>query len=130
MPKAKITWKIHSYGLYTEWDRQSKALPKIKKFTKTIPSKIGIEFGYILEIIKAKGKKLDFCIHHPPFTDSTGNIAPSFTGEVYVKTNDWRFFLGDTIWEPEHDKIGTWRLTIELEGKVLADESFEIIEDS
>ena len=108
MPKPKFTWKIVSYGIYVNWDRDSKDLPDIVKFSETIPARIGVEFGYILNIKKAKGKKLYFCIEHPPFTDEKGDVMPSFSGELYVRTNDWHFFLGDTIWEPVHDKVGEW----------------------
>ena len=30
MAKPKITWKMQSWGLYTAWDRQAKALPEIQ----------------------------------------------------------------------------------------------------
>ena len=57
MAKPKITWKICNYGIYKNWDKSSKDLPDIQKHTETIPARIGIEFGYILNIKKAKGKK-------------------------------------------------------------------------
>ena len=129
MAKAKFTWKIISYGIYENWDKESKNLPEILKFSETIPARPGIEFGYILNIKKAKGKKLRFCIEHPPFRDENGEVTLPFTGELYVRTNDWRFFLGDTIWEPTHDKVGGWRLTTEIDGVMLADKTFTMIED-
>ncbi|MDA7915534.1 DUF3859 domain-containing protein, partial [bacterium] len=46
---------------------------------------------------------------------------------VYIKTNDWDFYLGDTVWEPMHDKLGNWRMTLELDGKVVADKTFELL---
>ncbi len=130
MAKPKTQCKRISYGIYTAWDRESKALPKILEFTRSIPARIDIEFGTILNIKKAKGKQLHFCIHHPPFLDKTGNVAPPFTGTEYVRSNDWHFFLGDTIWAPVRDKMGTWRLTVELDNQTVADESFEVIEDT
>jgi hypothetical protein len=130
MAKSKIQCGRISYGIYTPWDRDSKTLPKVLEFTRSIPARIDIEFGTILNIKKAKGKQLLFCIHHPPFNDKAGKVAPPFTGTEYVRSNDWHFFLGDTIWAPVNDKIGTWRLTVELDGQTVADEAFEIIEDT
>ena len=129
MAKPKITWEIETYGIYTGWDKESKKLPQVVKHTHTIPAKIGVEFGYILSIKKAKGKKLSFCIDHPPFCDESGNVMPPFTGEVYVRANQWEFFLGDTIWEPVHDKVGDWRLTISMDGQILSDKTFQIVGD-
>jgi len=100
MAKAKITWEIDSWGIYSNWDKNSKSLPVIEKQTLEIPATIGIEFGYILKIYKAKGKKLNFCIDHPGILDENGKKRLPFTGEAYVRTNQWDFFLGDTIWEP------------------------------
>lgn len=129
MAKSRTQCQRVSYGIYTAWDRDSKALPKILEFTRLIPARIDIEFGYILNIKKARGKQLSFCIDHPPFLDKHGDTAPPFTGNEYVRSNDWHFFLGDTIWAPVHDKIGSWRLTVELDGQTIADESFTVIED-
>lgn len=124
MAKPKISWEIETYGIYTGWDKHSKELPQVVKHTHHIPARVGIEFGYVVCINKAKGKKLKFCIEHPPFCDASGNVTPPFTGEVYIRANQWKFFLGDTIWEPPEDKKGGWRLTVELDGQTLADERF------
>jgi len=118
-----------SYGIYKNWDNVSKELPIIEQFSEIIPARRGIEFGYILSIKKAKGKQLLFCIEHPPFKDEKGDVMPSFEGELYVRTNDWNFFLGDTIWEPVSDKIGSWRLITTVDGVVLADKTFSIVAD-
>ena len=126
MAKPKITWKMQSWGLYTAWDRQAKDLPEIQDFTEEIPAIPGVEFGYILQIKKARGKQIHFTIEHPPFPDDSGNPTPDFIGDVYVRSNDWQFFLGDTVWEPVEDKCGPWRLIVELEGEVLADKIFVI----
>ena len=126
MAKPKTTWELASYGIYSEWDGDAKTLPKIREFSRTVPALPGTEFGYVLKIRKGKGKKLTFCIEHPPFLGSDGQVAPPFTGEVYVRTNDWDFFLGDSVWEPVSDKVGAWRLITRLEGEVIADETFEI----
>jgi len=130
MSKAKIKWEIDSWGIYTQWDKNSKTLPVIEKHTIEIPAKIGIEFGYILRIYKAKGNKLKFCIDHPGILDEHGKRRKPFTGEVYVRNNRWDFFLGDTIWEPIDDKIGPWRLTIEMGNSLIADKTFKIIKPS
>ena len=55
---------------------------------------------------------------------------PPFEGEQYVKTNDWQFYLGDTIWAPVDNKVGIWRMTIELNGHIIADKSFNLLKPS
>ncbi len=117
---------MQSWGLYTAWDRQAKTLPEIQDFTEEIPAIPGVEFGYILQIKKARGKQIHFTIEHPPFPDENGQAAPSFTGDIYVRSNDWYFFLGDTVWEPIADKCGPWRLIIELETEIISDKTFII----
>ncbi len=129
MAKPKAQCKLISYGIYDGWDRNSKSLPQITDFRREVPARIGIEFGYVLNFKKAKGKLLSYCIEHPPFPDKHGEPAPPFTGEEYVRANDWSFYLGDTVWEPVEDKIGTWRLITELEGRVVADETFSLVSD-
>ena len=128
MAKKKITIEMLSYGIYTEWDRKSKALPKIKKHTHTVPAVLDIEFGYVLQIKGAKGQQITFRMTHPPFRDEKGNIRPDFTGSHYVNSNDWKFFLGDTIWGPTvDDKCGDWEITTYLEGKEIARKKFTIV---
>ncbi len=126
MAKKKIEINIDSYGIYTKWERGSKALPKIRKFTKEVPAVLDIEFGYILEIKKGKGKKIEFCIDHPQVPDDEGNIRPPFDGVEYVGSNDYRFFIGDTIWAPVENKVGPWRITTHVDGKLVADITFEL----
>ncbi|MFC1761501.1 DUF3859 domain-containing protein [Planctomycetota bacterium] len=130
MAKPKISCKMVSYGIYDGWDRESKSLPQILDFRREVPARIGVEFGYILNFKKAKGMLLSFCIEHPPFLNKRGEVAPPFTGEEYVRSNDWNFYLGDTVWEPVEDKQGSWRLITELEGQVVADETFVLVEDT
>ncbi|WP_053186948.1 DUF3859 domain-containing protein [Sunxiuqinia dokdonensis] len=127
MAKKKVDIILHSYGQYTKWDRESRELPKILEIAHTIQAEIGTEFGYLLKIRKGKGKKLEFRIIHPPFKDEQGNIAPDFTGEYYVNSNDYSFFLGDCVWEPLEDKLGPWRLITYLEGQVIADKTLELV---
>ncbi len=119
MAKKKIDSELYSYGIYSQWDRSSKALPKLQKITTEIPLELDIEFGYVVKIKGAKGKRIQFRIDHPPFLNEHGHPAPPFTGEYFVKSNDYEFFLGDTIWEPIHDKKGEWILTTWLDGKIL-----------
>lgn len=121
MAKKKITWELYSYGIYSRWERTSKALPRLLDITDRIPVQPDIEFGYILKITGAKGKKLDFCIDHPPFNDDKGQLAPPFEGEYYINSNNYEFFLGDTVWEPYEDKEGTWTLSTWMDGKLLAE---------
>lgn len=112
---------MHSYGVYDGWDRESKELPRLVKITSEIETVLNVEFGYILRIRNARNSKIVFRIEHPPFKNSDGEMAPPFGGELYVKTNDFRFFLGDTIWEPVEDKRGAWRLITWLDGEKVAD---------
>lgn len=126
MAKSKPIVKMESWGLYTQLDKQSKELPKLIRFTDRIPCKLGAEFGYILHIYKARGLKLTFEIDHPPFRRADGEIDPPFTGEEYVRSNDWSFFLGDTPWEPLTDKLGAWRLRVWLDGQLVADRTFTL----
>lgn len=117
---------MHSHGLYDGWERDSKDLPNLVKMTTEIETAVDIEFGYILRIRNARNAKITFRIEHPPFLGSDGNIAPPFDGELYVKTNDFRFFLGDTIWAPVEDKRGTWRLITWLDGEKVADKTLNM----
>lgn len=126
MPKIAPAFSIKSYGLYTAWERESKDLPKIIKHTLDIPGEVGVEFGFILSVKKGKGEILDFCIEHPPFYDENGELMPPFVGTYFVNSNDFEFFLGDTIWEPVDDKKGTWTLMVSYKGKEVARKSFNI----
>ena len=118
---------MHSYGLYDGWDRDGKDLPNLVKITDEIEAALDIEFGYILRIRHARNAKITFRIEHPPFKDADGGIAPPFEGELYVKTSDYRFFLGDTIWSPVEDKRGAWRLITGLAGEMVADKTLTMV---
>lgn len=118
---------MHSCGLYDGWDRDSRELPSLVRITDEIEAALDIEFGYILRIRNARNSKITFRIEHPPFMDSSGHPAPPFEGELYVKTNDFRFFLGDTIWEPVEDKKGPWRLLTWLDGTKVADKTLTML---
>jgi hypothetical protein len=114
---------MHSHGLYDGWDRESKALPNLVKITTEIKAALDVEFGYVLRIRSARNSKISFRIEHPPFKDAEGNLAPPFDGELFVKTNDFRFFLGDTVWAPVEDKRGEWRLITWIDGEKVADKT-------
>lgn len=128
MVKRKPIIKLDSYGIYRSWDPDSKDLPRIAEFTTTVPAEIDIEFGLVVNIKNAKNKQLEYCIDHPGILDEEGQVRAPFDGVVYVRSNDWNFYLGDTIWEPIDDKLGPWRMTLQLEGKLVAVKTFEVVE--
>lgn len=125
--KKRPAIEMHSYGLYEKWSRESKELPSLVAITNEITAELDIEFGYILRIRNARNCKITFRIEHPAFKDSSGKTAPPFDGELYVKTNDYRFFLGDTIWSPIDDKRGEWRLITWLDGEKVADKTLRLV---
>ena len=129
MAKSKPIIKIQSYGIYNQWNAKEQSLPKVQEFTTEVKAEIDVEFGLIINIKKAKGEKIKYCIYHPDVPDEHGDIMPPFDGYEYVKDNDWNFYLGDTIWAPIENKLGIWRMTIELQDKVIAEKKFHLIED-
>jgi len=126
MAKPKPDIKIESYGLYSPLQKEGKDLPKLIRFTEEIPCELGVEFGYILHIRKSRGLKLSFQIDHPPFLHN-GEVAEPFTGEEYIRSNDWKFFLGDTTWEPIEDKAGDWRIRTWIDGDLVADRTLTLV---
>ena len=128
MPKRKPIVKLDTYGIYRGWDAASKDLPKISEFTTVVEAIVDVEFGLVVNIKNAKNKQLEYCIDHPGILDDGGKLRAPFDGVVYVRSNDWNFYLGDTIWEPISDKLGDWRMTLELDGQIVADKTFEVIE--
>ena len=129
MPKLKPNYTISSFGIYDRWDEKNRDLPKITEFTCDIPATLGIEFGFILQAKKAKGKKLNYLIYHPNIPDEKGKPMQPFGGEVYVRNNDWEFYLGDTLWQPIGNKLGDWRMVIECEGKIIAEKTFSVLKE-
>lgn len=123
MAKKKIEVDLYSYGEYSQWDRASRSIPKLLDITEIIEAEEGTEFGYVLRIKKAKGKRIDFRIDHPPFRDGEGKVEPSFTGQVFINSNDYKFFLGDCIWTPIEDKMGRWTMTTKIDGEIVAKKS-------
>ena len=129
MAKRKISSKVVNHGIYDSWERDAKGLPSLEKSRDKIPARAEVEFGYIVNIKGAKGKILEYRIEHPPFQDESGEVAKPFVGELFVRTNDWNFFLGDKVWEPVEDKVGEWRLVTSIEGAVLEDRIFTVVEE-
>ncbi len=129
MGKRKPIIKMYSYGEYSKWDRDSKEIPKILDFSTKIKAKIGTEFGYVLHIKNGKGEKLTFKIDHPQFNDDKGNLRPPFTGEQFIGTNDFKFYLGDCIWEPLEDKLGSWELTCYYNKVEVANKTFNLVKN-
>ena len=130
MAKRKPEVRMRTYGIYTKWDSESKDLPRISEVTTRVPAEIDIEFGFVVHVKGGKNQELYYCIDHPGILDSNGQRRAPFDGTVYVKTNDWDFYLGDTIWEPIDDKLGHWNMWLELDGTVVAEKMFELFAPS
>ncbi len=126
MAKNKPVVSTQSYGIYDNWDPDSKRLPRVVEFTTDVEAQVGIEFGLVVNIKKAKNQQVEYCINHPGILDDQGHTRPPFDGTVYVKSNDWDFYLGDTIWLPLEDKLGTWRMTVSMADQVVAEKSFTV----
>ena len=117
---------MRTFGTYTRWDSSSKELPRFTECTTRIRAEVDVEFGFVVNVKGGKNQELHYCIDHPGIRDAAGAVRPPFDGTVYIKTNDWNFYLGDTIWEPISDKLGDWRMTLELDGNLIADKTFEL----
>lgn len=126
MPKKKPIIILESYGRYSKWERGSRELPKILEFTNIIEAVEGNEFGLVLKIKGGKGIKLDYFIKHPPFKNKTGMIEPDFTGEYFVNSNYYEFYIGDCIWLPVEDKVGKWEIIVFHEGEKIAFQEFKV----
>ena len=126
MANKKFEVEMYSYGEYAEWDRTSKSIPRLLAITSNIEAIEGTEFGYVLRIKKAKGKRIDYQIDHPAFKDESGKVTPSFTGQVIINSNNYEFFLGDCIWAPIDDKMGKWTMTAKIDGEIVAQKSLRL----
>ncbi|WP_430812115.1 MULTISPECIES: DUF3859 domain-containing protein [unclassified Carboxylicivirga] len=127
MAKKKVSWELYSYGEYSNWERTSRKLPKLLKIANKVRIRPDVEFGYVVKIKGAKGKVVEYRIEHPPFRGKDGQVEPPFEGEYFINSNDYEFFLGDTVWEPYEDKAGEWRLVTLLDGKVIADKTITLL---
>ena len=102
-------------------------MPILEELATEIKAELDVEFGILIEIRHGKGRYLEYIIHHPPFNDNSGELAPSFVGEYQIKSNPFRFFLGDTVWEPVNDKRGIWELIIKIDKQVVAQKKLTLI---
>ncbi len=127
--QKKIEVKTVSCGLYAKWSNRCGELPKFLKFTNEIPARYESEFGYTLSIKNGKGKTVDYTVYHPDFSDNNPESKLPFTGKIPIKPGSFEVYLGDTLWEPMTDMIGTWRFVAKIDGKIVEDKSFEIIEN-
>jgi hypothetical protein len=125
MPKLNPVFEMISYGRYTPLEKDSRELPHILEFTRRIPAGPDIEFGFILRVLKGKGCMLDFRIDHPPFKEK-GIIMPPFTGQIPIKSSDYKVFLGDALWPPYQNKKGIWIVTAWWEGTEIESQSFDV----
>lgn len=132
MAKRSAVVDIVSYGVYDAWDSRSKELPKIQQFTTLIAAEPEVEFGFIVNIKKAKGQRLRYCIDHPGIINKKGQILAPFDGEVHVGSNDWQFYLGDTIQllhpiDGLDSNLGEWRMMMEIDGRIVAEKTFKVV---
>lgn len=127
MPRRIPKISIANYGRYSTWDKRSRELPKLIKYTSTIEAVDGNEFGIIIDVDNLKGKVLNFIIKHPPILDDDGNLLPYFKGDLHVKTNHTQFFVGDGIWLPIENKLGEWEVVILYEKKEVVSQKFMIV---
>lgn len=116
-----------SHGLYERFDPKTKGMPKLLSFGTAVPPQAGQEFGYVLKIKHGRGMRIDFEIAHPRIPGDDGEPMPPFRGEQFVRTNDFDFFLGDALWEPLEHMFGEWTLTTRLDGKIVAQRTFEVL---
>ncbi len=130
MGKKNKNVKIESYGIYRGWKADAKELPKILHFCEEVPARLDIEFGMIVNIRQAKGKSIEWCIDHPQIPGDDGNVMAPFKGTMRIKSADWHFFLGDTIWAPAENKMGPWYMWVKLDGEKVAEKTFNVVPEN
>ncbi len=114
-----------THGLYEGFDDDCDEMPRlVTGGTTQVPARVGQEFGYTLQIKQARGLLIAFEIDHPGIPDESGVARPPFTGEQYVRTSDYQFYLGDALWEPMDHMLGPWALTTWLDGEQIARRTF------
>lgn len=121
------TFSERSYGRYETWDGDQRRVPRCLAFTDEIPAEEGAEFGLVLRVRGGKGALLEFEITHPPFLDDRGRVARPFVGSIQVRSADADIFVGDCVWAPVHDKIGSWGITVSHQGTVVAQRQLEVV---
>ncbi len=132
MTKRSAQVQMTSYGIYNTWDSRTKDLPKIQEFTTTIVAQEEVEFGFTVNIKKAKGERMKYCIYHPGIINKKGKVLAPFDGEEHVGNNDWTFYLGDTIQllhptDGLESNLGEWRMVLEMQGSVIAEKTFKVV---
>lgn len=127
MAKRNVEIKIINFGIYDKFNHEDEDLPALVDFADKIPARLDIEFGMTVDIRKARGEIIHWRIDHPPFPDSSGNTAPSFQGQFHVNSPEYKFFLGDTVWEPVDEKLGLWTLSVIWQGKTLASKKLWLV---
>lgn len=127
MPKQKPNITIEKFGRFTTWDKTSREMPRLIKYTTEIEAVDGNEFGIVINVDYLKGEVLEFTIKHPPIKDEKGNLLPQFKGELHVNSKHTQFFVGDGIWLPVEDKIGAWEITIFYKNEKVANKKFDVI---
>jgi hypothetical protein len=125
--KKKFEVVIESYGIYTQWRSNDRELPKIVEFTNVIRAYEGNEFGMILRIRRGKGVKLDYYVKRPVIQKGGNFIENDFGGKHIVRSNDYKFFVGDCIDPPVKEKLGEWIISIYSEGILLAEKTFKVV---
>ena len=128
MARRRLQASLRSFGIYAGWPGRHDQIPEIRQFTTSVPATVGIEFGFVLHLRDGRGEVLDWVIQHPPFTDEAGKRMKPFEGEFHVRTNDFEFYLGDSIWEPWQDKCGAWTLITSWRGTELARKTFHVVD--
>lgn len=127
--KKELLVKTESYGLYAKWSNRCRELPLFLKFTDQLPLRVESEFGFILHIKNGKGLSVSYTVEHPPFKNEKGIKEPSFRGEIPIRDNDFKVYVGDTLWEPLCDKTGIWRVVAKINNTVYEDKKFIISQD-
>jgi len=69
MVKRKPVVRICSYGIYAKGDSDSRQLPRFIQPTTRIRARVDIEFGFVVNIKRAKNRVLSYCIDHPGIRD-------------------------------------------------------------
>ncbi len=127
MPRKTPDIKLISRGLYTPFHRAGEDLPRLIEATRSVPASLDSEFGCIIEVRGGRGLTLAFTIEHPSFVDEKGETVPTFEGEFFIDANEYRMFVGDTLWEPLADKVGRWTIRVFIEKQAVIEEWFDVV---